>query len=129
MTQILTERLTKRAQQLDDAQAEKALAFIEFLLAQERFEKKRYEWHIASQEAFARVWDNEHDAIYDNWRELYALLDEKFIAGLDDKVFPDTQSLWIKEAERRFKEIQDGTVVCRPAEEVLRSDRFKLNKP
>lgn len=73
MTQVLTERLTKRAQQLDDAQAEKALAFIEFLLAQERFEKERYEWHMASEEAFARVWDNEQDAIYDNWRELYGV--------------------------------------------------------
>ena len=73
MTQVLTERLTKRAQQLNDAQAEKALAFIEFLLAQERFEKERYEWHTASEEAFARVWDNEHDAIYDNWRELYGV--------------------------------------------------------
>jgi hypothetical protein len=49
MTQVLTERLNRRAQQLNDAQAEKALAFIEFLLAQERLEKERYEWHTALQ--------------------------------------------------------------------------------
>ena len=55
-----------------------------------------------------------------------ALLAEKLIASLDDKAFPDTESLWIKEAERRFKEIQDGTVICRPAEEVLRGAREKL---
>ncbi len=48
-----------------------------------------------------------------------ALLAEKLIASLDDKVFPDTVPLWIKEEERRFQEIQDGTVICRPAEEVL----------
>lgn len=57
-----------------------------------------------------------------------ALLAEKLIASLDDKVFPDTESLWIKEAERRFKEIQDGTVICRPAEEVLRDAREKLQR-
>ncbi len=68
MTQVIAERLTRRAQQLEDAQAEKALAFIEFFWAQDRFEKERYEWHIASEKAFARVWDNEHDAIYDNWK-------------------------------------------------------------
>lgn len=73
MTQISAERLTRRAQQLDDTQAEKVLAFIEFVLAQARLEKERHEWHLASEEAFARVWDNEHDAIYDNWRELYGV--------------------------------------------------------
>jgi hypothetical protein len=73
MTQIIAERLTKRVQQLNDAQAEKVLAFIEFVLAQARLEEERYEWHTASEEAFTRVWDNEHDAIYDNWRELYGV--------------------------------------------------------
>jgi len=55
-----------------------------------------------------------------------ALLAEKLIASLDDKVVPDTEALWIKEAERRFKEIQDGIAVCRPAEDVLRDAREKL---
>ncbi len=55
-----------------------------------------------------------------------ALLAEKLIASLDDKILPDTESLWIKEAERRFKEIQDGIAVCRPAEDVLRDAREKL---
>lgn len=55
-----------------------------------------------------------------------ALLAEKLIASLDDKVVPDTETLWIKEAERRFKEIQDGTAVCKPAEDVLRDAREKL---
>ena len=55
-----------------------------------------------------------------------ALLAEKLIASLDDKVIPDAESLWIKEAEKRFKEIQDGIAVCRPAEDVLRDAREKL---
>lgn len=73
MTAILANRLHQRTALLDDAQAEKALAFVEFLLAHERLEKERFEWHQASEEAFTRVWDNEHDAIYDNWRELYGV--------------------------------------------------------
>ncbi len=70
----------------------------------EDFVKERREWHGASEKAFARVWDNEHDAIYDNFAF-------------------DNELLWINEAERRFKEIQEGTVTCRPAEEVLRDAR------
>jgi len=73
MTQILTERLTVRAQQLDDKQAEKVLTFIEFLLAEEMLEKERCEWQNASGQAFARVWNNEYDAIYDNWKDLYGV--------------------------------------------------------
>ena len=73
MTQIIAERLTQRVQQLDDDQAKKVLAFIEFVLSQARFEEERREWHVASEETFARIWDNEHDAIYDNWRELYGV--------------------------------------------------------
>jgi hypothetical protein len=69
MTQIIAERLTEHVQQLDDAQAEKVLAFLEFVLAQIKLEKERREWQTASEQAFARVWDNKHDAIYDNWRE------------------------------------------------------------
>jgi hypothetical protein len=55
-----------------------------------------------------------------------ALLAEKLLSSLEDSIVSDTESLWIKEAERRFKEIQEGTVICRPAEEVLRDAREKL---
>lgn len=73
MTRIIAERLTKRVQQLNDVQAENVLAFVEFVLAQAKVEDQCRVWHTASEEAFARVWDNEHDAIYDNWRELYGV--------------------------------------------------------
>lgn len=44
----------------------------------------------------------------------------------EPKIASDTNALWIKEAERRFKEIQDGIAVCKPAEDVLRDVREKL---
>jgi hypothetical protein len=55
-----------------------------------------------------------------------ALLAHKLITSLEDDVTFDTGTLWIREAERRFKEIQDGAVLCRPAEDVLRDARKKL---
>lgn len=30
-------------------------------------------WARLSEETFARDWDNERDAVYDNWRELYGV--------------------------------------------------------
>lgn len=75
----------------------------------EDFTGERREWHRASEEAFARVWNNEHDAIYDDFSF-------------------DTELLWIEEAERRFKEIQEGKAICRPAKAVLRDARAKLKK-
>jgi len=44
----------------------------------------------------------------------------------EPKTTSDTNSLWVKEAQRRFKEIQDGIAVCRSAEDVLREAREKL---
>lgn len=31
----------------------------------------------ASEAAFAEVWDNEEDAIYDRWRELYGVAEDE----------------------------------------------------
>lgn len=30
-------------------------------------------WTLLAEDAFARGWDNEDDAIYDNWREIYGV--------------------------------------------------------
>ncbi len=30
-------------------------------------------WSFLSEASLQRVWDNEEDAVYDNWRELYGL--------------------------------------------------------
>ena len=30
-------------------------------------------WSVLSEDALRRVWDNDEDAAYDNWRELYGI--------------------------------------------------------
>ena len=50
--------------------------FIEFLLMQENAAEERKAWQFAFEETFNRLWDNEHDAVYDNWRELYGVSDK-----------------------------------------------------
>ena len=30
-------------------------------------------WSTLSLQSFSRIWDNDSDAIYDNWKELYAV--------------------------------------------------------
>ena len=34
---------------------------------------ERQGWSFLSEASLQRVWDNEEDAIYDNWRELYGV--------------------------------------------------------
>lgn len=34
---------------------------------------ERGAWSFLSEDSLARVWDNEEDAIYDNWREYYGV--------------------------------------------------------
>lgn len=29
------------------------------------------DWALLSEESLRRIWDNDQDAVYDNWRELY----------------------------------------------------------
>ncbi|OFZ55698.1 MAG: hypothetical protein A2328_03265, partial [Bdellovibrionales bacterium RIFOXYB2_FULL_36_6] len=49
-----------------------------------------------------------------------ALLAEKLIESLDEKQDKNVESLWIKEARRRSKEIKSGKIKCKPAKDVLR---------
>ena len=58
--------------------------------------------------------------------ESRALLAEKLIESLDEKQDKNVESLWIKEARRRSKEIKSGKVKCKPAKDVLREARLKL---
>ena len=55
-----------------------------------------------------------------------ALLAEKLIESLDEKQDKDVESLWIKEARRRSREIKNGKVKCKPAKDALREARLKL---
>jgi putative addiction module component (TIGR02574 family) len=52
-----------------------------------------------------------------------ALLATKLIESLDETETPDPQAAWIAVAERRAKELEDGTVQGIPAEEVFRKLR------
>jgi len=55
----------------EDQIIEKALDILFSLtdLLDERAERQG--WSFLSEAALQRVWDNEEDAVYDNWRELY----------------------------------------------------------
>jgi len=68
------DRLYRLAQlhQVDEGQIiEKALDIL-FALTELLDEgTERQSWSFLSDAALQRVWDNEADAVYDNWRELY----------------------------------------------------------
>ena len=64
-------RLAQTHQIHEDRIVEKALDILFSLtdLLNERTERRG--WSFLSETALQRVWDNEEDAVYDNWRELY----------------------------------------------------------
>ena len=64
-------RLAQVHQIHEDQIVEKALDILFSLtdLFDERTERQG--WSFLSEAALQRVWDNEEDAVYDNWRELY----------------------------------------------------------
>jgi hypothetical protein len=66
-------RLAQAHQLREDQVVEKALDILFSLtdLLDERTERQG--WSFLSETALQRVWDNEDDAAYDNWRELYAV--------------------------------------------------------
>ena len=57
----------------EDQIIEKALDILFSLtdLLDERTERQG--WFFLSENALQRVWDNEEDAVYDNWRDLYGV--------------------------------------------------------
>lgn len=58
--------------------------------------------------------------------EKRAELTEMLIQSLDVKETEEIRQAWIGEIQRRYEEIQRGTVKCRPREEVLRDARERL---
>lgn len=51
-------------------------AEVEYDMTEGTPEEERWLWMRASEPSFARIWDNEMDAVYDNWRELYPEAEE-----------------------------------------------------
>ena len=53
--------------------------------------------------------------------ERRAVLAEKLLDSLEDKIPQDIEEAWIKEAESRLQAYREGKIEAIPAEEVLRS--------
>jgi putative addiction module component (TIGR02574 family) len=56
-----------------------------------------------------------------------AFLAHRLIASLDDTVDADAESEWHQIIDRRSREIEDGTVCCRPVDQVVQGVRRKLH--
>jgi putative addiction module component (TIGR02574 family) len=55
-----------------------------------------------------------------------ARLAERLISSLDQSTDPDSEELWIREAERRLEELESGGVEPAPAERVIENARSSL---
>lgn len=55
-----------------------------------------------------------------------ALLAKKLIASLDETELEGAEALWVREAEARYAEIENGIVECQPVDEALKEAREKL---
>lgn len=56
-----------------------------------------------------------------------AFLARELIASLDDAVESDAEAQWVEVVDRRTREIEQGKVTCRPAEQVVQDVRTKLH--
>jgi len=57
----------------EDQIVEKALDILFKLTKLFDEDAERRGWSFLSQASLQRVWDNEEDAVYDNWKELYGV--------------------------------------------------------
>ena len=70
------ERLHRLAQDRDtteDALVERALELLFSLTDTTDEEPQSEEWSELSSATLRRVWDNDVDSVYDNWREIYGV--------------------------------------------------------
>ena len=71
------DRLSRLAQSQDTNENQIVVKALDILFSlTELFDERagRQGWSFLSEASLQRVWDNEKDAIYDNWRELYGVL-------------------------------------------------------
>ncbi len=64
-------RLTEAHQLSEDQVVARALDILFSLTDILDSQAERRGWSLLSDDALRRVWDNEEDAAYDNWQELY----------------------------------------------------------
>jgi putative addiction module component (TIGR02574 family) len=55
-----------------------------------------------------------------------ARLAQRLISSLDQEVNPDVDKLWLREAQRRLRELRSGRVAGIPADKVVRKARSTL---
>jgi putative addiction module component (TIGR02574 family) len=58
--------------------------------------------------------------------EQRARLAERLISSLDQASDPESEQLWVQEAERRLEELESGRVEAVPAERVIENARSSL---
>ena len=58
-----------------------------------------------------------------------ACLAQKVCDSIEHFADAETEKAWLKEADRRWREIDEGRINCIPAEEVMRRARASLNRP
>ena len=58
--------------------------------------------------------------------EQRARLAERLISSLDQASDPESEQLWLEEAERRLEELESGQVEAVPAERVIENARSSL---
>ncbi len=58
--------------------------------------------------------------------EQRARLAQRLISSLDQAAEPESEEIWIREAERRLEELESGTVESIPAERVVEEARSSL---
>jgi len=66
-------RLAKARRLSESEVVEKALSVFFNLAAFFEEDEEREPWHLMSERSLERVWDNEQDAVYDDWRSLYGI--------------------------------------------------------
>ncbi|MCC7103950.1 MAG: hypothetical protein IT307_02290 [Chloroflexi bacterium] len=64
-------RLAQAGRVSEDEIIERALDILFHVTELVDAQAERQAWSFASEEALARVWDNDEDARYDNWREIH----------------------------------------------------------
>lgn len=67
----LLRRLAEKRGTTEDQVVEKALDILFSLTELLDEDTRREGWTLLSEDSLRRVWDNEADAAYDNWKELY----------------------------------------------------------
>lgn len=70
---VLLRRLAASRNTSEDQIIEKALDIFFSLTDLFDDEARRQGWSLLSETSLQRVWDNEADAAYDNWRDLYGV--------------------------------------------------------